>query len=363
MQVVPSRYQSGNAFNFGRWKAFLKEKRIMLRGLGHPQNLQLDSEFGIPRISIWLRVFGLLPVSAINLFKLLSNKSYVLLYPGGAREALHRKGEVHKLFWPEQQEFVRMAAKCGATIVPFGSVGEDDVSEAVCDDHPTALADGSKVNYHYCCPVFELFKNFKFQTIMKTIPSLRDKPLKGIGIGIGSGSGSGRGIEEHMSALRPQKEENMMTLGVRSWGTKMWRTLSRSVPATNELVMIMDYNDQMNIPALNNHLQELIEKSFLLRKGRLVANQQLHLSLVMPKVPGRFYYLFGKPIKTKRMEKILNDKDISQALYAQIKHVVEKNIAYLIKKRDEDPYRGFVKRVVFQAKSSTPWDKVPTFDP
>lgn len=39
------------------------------------------------------------------------------------------QGEVHKLFWPEQQEFVRMAAKFGATIVPFGCVGEDDVSE------------------------------------------------------------------------------------------------------------------------------------------------------------------------------------------------------------------------------------------
>ncbi|KAF5797070.1 hypothetical protein HanRHA438_Chr08g0371381 [Helianthus annuus] len=83
----------------------------------------------------------------------------------------------------------------------------------------------------------------------------------------------------------------------------------------------------------------------------------------MPKIPGRFYYLFGKPIKTKGLEKILNDKDMSQALYAQVKRVVETNIAYLIKRRDEDPYRSFVKRVVFQAKTSTPWDKVPTFDP
>ncbi|KAL8226689.1 hypothetical protein R6Q57_016521 [Mikania cordata] len=237
---------------------FLKEKRIMLRGLGHPQNLQLDIASGIPHFSILLRVFGMLPVSAINLFKLLSAKSYVLLYPGGAREALHRKGEVHKLFWPEQQEFVRMAAKCGATIVPFGSVGEDDVSE-----------------------------------------------------------------------------------------------------------MIMDYDDQINIPALNNHLQDLNEKSFLLRQDEEgeVAKQQLHLPLVMPKIPGRFYYLFGKPIKTKGMEKILSDKEISQALYVQVKCVVENNITYLMKKRDKDPYRGFVKRAMFQAHTSTPWDKIPTFDP
>ncbi|KAK1408021.1 hypothetical protein QVD17_39651 [Tagetes erecta] len=230
----------------------------MLRGLGHPQNLQLDIESGIPHLSILLRVFGILPVSATSLFKLLSNKSHVLLYPGGVREALHRKGEVHKVFWPEQQEFIRMAAKFGATIVPFGSVGEDDVSE-----------------------------------------------------------------------------------------------------------MIMDYNDQMDIPALSDQLRELNEKSILLRQDKAgeVAKQQLHLPLVMPKIPGRFYYLFGKPIKTKGMEKILNDKELSQALYAQVKCMVEKNIAYLIRKRDEDPYRGFVKRVVFQAKTNTSWDKVPTFDP
>lgn len=31
------------------------------------------------------------------------------------------------MFWPEQPEFVRMASRFGATIVPFGVVGEDDI--------------------------------------------------------------------------------------------------------------------------------------------------------------------------------------------------------------------------------------------
>lgn len=37
------------------------------------------------------------------------------------------QGEEYKLFWPEQPEFVRVAAKFGAKIVPFGVVGEDDI--------------------------------------------------------------------------------------------------------------------------------------------------------------------------------------------------------------------------------------------
>jgi len=33
------------------------------------------------------------------------------------------------LFWPDHPEFVRMAARFGATIVPFGAVGEDDLAQ------------------------------------------------------------------------------------------------------------------------------------------------------------------------------------------------------------------------------------------
>ncbi|KAF2301837.1 hypothetical protein GH714_029750 [Hevea brasiliensis] len=55
------------------------------------------------------------------------------LVPRGTREAFHRKGEEYKLFWPEKSEFVRMAAKFGAKIVPFGVIGEDDFLEVVFD--------------------------------------------------------------------------------------------------------------------------------------------------------------------------------------------------------------------------------------
>lgn len=39
------------------------------------------------------------------------------------------QGEEYKLFWPEQSEFVRIAARFGAKIIPFGVVGEDDVGQ------------------------------------------------------------------------------------------------------------------------------------------------------------------------------------------------------------------------------------------
>ncbi|KAI3761877.1 hypothetical protein L1987_52299 [Smallanthus sonchifolius] len=42
-------------------------------------------------------------------------------------------GEEYKLFWPEQSEFVRMAARFGAMVIPFGVVGEDDYAQLVLD--------------------------------------------------------------------------------------------------------------------------------------------------------------------------------------------------------------------------------------
>jgi hypothetical protein len=44
---------------------------------------------------------------------------------------LFLKGETYKLFWPEKAEFVRMAARYGVTIIPFASVGEDELLEVL----------------------------------------------------------------------------------------------------------------------------------------------------------------------------------------------------------------------------------------
>ncbi|KAJ6305753.1 hypothetical protein OIU77_018649 [Salix suchowensis] len=116
---------------------FLKEKNVLVRGLAHPCIFSEVIENSFTGFSVidWLKVMGAVPVTGSNLFKLLSTKSHVLLYPGGQREALHNKGEAYKLFWPDQPEFVRMAARFGATIVPFGTVGEDDIGEFALDYH------------------------------------------------------------------------------------------------------------------------------------------------------------------------------------------------------------------------------------
>lgn len=78
---------------FSLAEEFLREKQIMVRGVAHPHLFVESSRGSLPDFSMpdWLRVFGAFPASPSNLFKSLSAKSFVLLYPGGAREALHNK--------------------------------------------------------------------------------------------------------------------------------------------------------------------------------------------------------------------------------------------------------------------------------
>jgi hypothetical protein len=59
----------------------------------HPVVFRERQGVSSPEFSLadWMKVMGAVPVTASNLFNLLSTKSHVLLYPGGAREALHNR--------------------------------------------------------------------------------------------------------------------------------------------------------------------------------------------------------------------------------------------------------------------------------
>ncbi|KAJ4778894.1 Esterase/lipase/thioesterase family protein [Rhynchospora pubera] len=242
---------------------FLKEKNILLRGIAHPFMFDRNAEMLMPDYSSFdkYRIMGSVPVSGINLYKLLAINSFVLLYPGGAREALHKKGEEYQLFWPQKSEFVRMASRFGATIIPFGVVGEDDLYNILLD--------------------YNDLKKLPFYDSL-------DKKLNEGPVG---------------AAVR-----------LRS-----------------------DYEGE-------------------------VANQELHPIVLAPKIPGRFYFLFGKPIKTKGMEKELRDRDNAQQMYLQVKSEVEKCLSYLREKREKDPYRSIFSRLVYQATHGSN-SEIPTFEP
>lgn len=241
------------------YEEFLREKRTVVRGMAHPFLFGKKLESSRQEMSRFdtVSMYGGLPVTPINMYRLFQRNQFVLLYPGGVREALHRKGEEYKLFWPDQPEFVRMAARFGVTIIPFGCVGEDDVLE-----------------------------------------------------------------------------------------------------------LVLDYNDQKNIPGLREWIQSINKEAERVRdsvKGE-DGNQDMYLPALLPKVPGRFYYLFGQPIEMKGMGSLVRDRKSANEVYVRIKSQVEEIMSYLKRKREEDPYRSLPQRALYQAT----WGasaQVPTFEP
>ncbi|KAH0885702.1 hypothetical protein HID58_061798 [Brassica napus] len=237
---------------------FLKERNILLRGLAHPVMFTKKIGSKLPDMQMFdsARIIGAVPVSNMNFYKLLRSKAHVVLYPGGVREALHRKGEEYKLFWPEHSEFVRIASKFGARIIPFGAVGEDDLCQ-----------------------------------------------------------------------------------------------------------MVLDYNDQMKIPFLKNLIEEITHDTIKLRNDEEgeVRNQDLHMPGFIPKIPGRYYVYFGKPIETKGREKELHDKEKAHEVYLEVKSEVERCMTYLKTKRETDPYRNILPRLLYYLSHGFS-SQVPTFD-
>jgi len=70
--------------------------------------------------------FGAVEVTPRNYYRLMQTGQAILLFPGGAQEALSRRND-YPLFWPDKEvDFVRTAAKFNATILPLSSVGMAD---------------------------------------------------------------------------------------------------------------------------------------------------------------------------------------------------------------------------------------------
>ncbi|GLI61318.1 hypothetical protein VaNZ11_003674 [Volvox africanus] len=97
-----------------------------VRGLAHPGHWA--GPFGR-----WFESFGSVKASPMSAFRLLRSSEKVLLFPGGAKEVVKKRGQEYTLLWKESPDFVRLAARCNALIVPFAAVGADDAYDVIMD--------------------------------------------------------------------------------------------------------------------------------------------------------------------------------------------------------------------------------------
>jgi 1-acyl-sn-glycerol-3-phosphate acyltransferase len=94
-----------------------RRKGIFLRSLGD------HAHFRVPVWRDLLARFGVVDGTREHCARLMRAGACVLVFPGGGREVMKRKGERYRLLWKDRLGFVRLAVAHGCTIVPFAAVG------------------------------------------------------------------------------------------------------------------------------------------------------------------------------------------------------------------------------------------------
>lgn len=94
-----------------------KELNRFVRGLGD------KFLFGSPRLAEYIMKRGAVMGHPEVCSALMRAGQDLIVFPGGAYEAVKPASELYELQWKERYGFVRLAAKHGYTIMPFGLVG------------------------------------------------------------------------------------------------------------------------------------------------------------------------------------------------------------------------------------------------
>ncbi len=111
---------------------------LMVLGLYERQGLYMHGladhlHFQIPGWREFLASFGAIEGTRDNCRTLMRAGESILVYPGGAREVMKRKGEKYQLIWKERLGFVRLAIEHGYPIVPFAAIGAEECYDIVLD--------------------------------------------------------------------------------------------------------------------------------------------------------------------------------------------------------------------------------------
>lgn len=88
------------------------------------------------KVPVWGKALirgGMVLGSPDKCSELMRSGQHVLVFPGGGREVMRRRGEAYQLIWKRRTGFVRMAIEHGYDIIPFGSFGPDEAFDIVLD--------------------------------------------------------------------------------------------------------------------------------------------------------------------------------------------------------------------------------------
>eukprot|EP00249_Psilotum_nudum_P017071 c26140_g1_i3 orf=330-1295(-) len=145
----------GNHTMFGAYDTPLLLHELFIRGfrcrgLAHPGHWATV-------VGPIFEKYGHVKASKFAAYRLLKDGENILLFPGGAREVYKHKGEKYKLFWKPRTDFVRMASRFSAIIIPFAALGGDDAYQILWDANDLLRSPGGPL-------LQEIFKRLGIST-------------------------------------------------------------------------------------------------------------------------------------------------------------------------------------------------------
>ena len=107
---------------------------------------------------------------------------------------------------------------------------------------------------------------------------------------------------------------------------------------------ILDQEELLRVPYVGSRASQTASRTPVGRPGEVFVPP---VSVPAPWRFRRFYYLFGSPIDTSRVD--ANDQEACAALYRSVQAELERSLEYLLSARERDPYESILPRAAFEA--------------
>lgn len=128
-----------------------------------------------------------------------------------------------------------------------------------------------------------------------------------------------------------------------------------AVGAEDGFEMLLDADELLALPVLGERVAEAAKRAPVGRPGERFVSP-----ISIPKLPGRYYFLFGAPIDTRGVSP--SDKEACAALYTSVQAELESCVQYLLERRRSDPWEPLLPRAAVEATWN--WTRqAPSFVP
>lgn len=131
-----------------------------------------------------------------------------------------------------------------------------------------------------------------------------------------------------------------------------------AVGAADSANILLDADELLDLPfGLGDSLKNSSESTISARFNQQNSDERFVPPLVVPGIPSRHYFVFGKPFDTTTIDH--NDKEACADTYDKVKAELRRGLDDVIIAREHDPYKDFGKRSVVERLFGK---QAPTFD-